>query len=176
MPPGGKFSHSVRPLPASGVLIDVRLPRLLLRQPTQLCSDLLARQRGDRPGTVRVVAVHQLGGLRKPAVEADETRRQQLPAAPPCLADRARVHVVLGQPVDVFDRLADPLHPAAQPGLLSSDPFCPGFADSLPGVVQPGQRRDRGHPGGNITDRQEYVDSGHTSIIPPRTDATIMIL
>jgi hypothetical protein len=157
-------------------LRSVGLLHLLPREVGQFSPDLLAGPDDNLPGLVRISAVHQPHRLRKQCVEAYQALRQQAATTPPRLTDRSHVQVVVCQPVDVLDRLADPLQPPGKPTLLSRDPFGPGLADGLPRVEEPGQCCDGSYASAQIADHLECVNSGHSSIIPPMTAVTTMIL
>ncbi len=86
----------------------------------------------------------------------------------PRLPDGARVLIVVGEPVDVLNGLADPLETPDKPDVLGFESLGPGLADGLPRIAGAGECRDRGDPGRQIADHsQESVHSGHNCIMPP---------
>jgi hypothetical protein len=78
------------------------------------------------------------------------------------------VLIVFGQPVNVLDRLADPLEPADKPDVLGFEPLRPRLANGLSGIAGAGKGCDCRDPGGQIADHsQESIHSGHNCIMPP---------
>lgn len=146
------------------------LRHLLASQAPELGRDLFAGHCDDRPCAVWVGALHKPSSLREPGVESDKSLGQQTAAAPPGLAHRAHVQVLFSEAVDLLDDLADPFHPPRQPSLLARDPLGSSFADRLPRVGEACYRCDRCHRCPHVADGEsQCVDSGHTSIIPPKT-------
>jgi len=137
-------------------------------QTRQLPRDLLAREHGHRSRARGIGAINQPGRLRQQSGQPDKPLRQKAAPPTPALPSRLDALVFLREPVDVLNRLSHPFHTPNQPGLLARPPLRPGFADCLPRVPQPDQRRHRRDPGRHIADRgQDRVHSGHARILPP---------
>lgn len=159
--PGARLPRPGRPGASVGPIAVAE--RLLGRERSQFVTYFLARVHHYRSRGERIRAVHKLGSPGKPLLQADEPLREKLPSAPPAVPDRADALVVLREPVDVLDGLADPLQAADEPGLLGLEALRPRLTDRLPGIAGTGDRSHGRHASRHITDHsQEGVYSGHT--------------
>jgi hypothetical protein len=152
--PGARLSRPGRPGTSVGPRPIVGTEHLLGRERSQLLPYLLARVHHYRSRGERIRTLHKLGGPGQPLGQADKPLREQLPSAPPAVPDGADALVVLREPVDVLDGLADPFQPADEPGLLGLEALRPRLTDRLPGRAGAGDRGHGRHASRHITDHR----------------------